>query len=66
MQDHCQDAVVASCEVIKLGHEVHVIVAPAVNQDEGRLPTACLFVEQRHPVAMQTSHELIITCLRHP
>jgi hypothetical protein len=49
---------VLTTEVLELGDKVIMVAAPPVNEDEGRLPAACLFLEQRHPFPTQLSHRI--------
>ena len=50
---------VLTAEALELGGKVDVVAAPPVNEEEGQIPAACLFVEERHPGATQLSHSLI-------
>jgi hypothetical protein len=44
-QVHRHDAVTAIRKVLELGHEVRVIAAPPVDQQNGRLSSTRLFVK---------------------
>jgi hypothetical protein len=59
-QVHGHDAVTPPGEVLDLRGEVGVVAAPAVHQQEVRLPLARLLVAQGHPVALQPPHKVIL------
>ncbi len=56
-QVHGHDTATFLYEVLELAREVGVVAAPAVHQQDGRLPLPCFLVGQGHPVELQLPHQ---------